>query len=144
MTISGLTNAKMIFHNELPPDSFQNLRELSVSRCESLKNLFPALIAKHLPQLEHLWIRRCGVEEIVSEGEGVEEQPVSFEFPKVSSLMVEHLEKLKCFYKGQHTIAWPVLKKLTTDCSALLMIVGLEDVRIQERKGNGEAVLLVE
>ncbi|PPD81530.1 hypothetical protein GOBAR_DD21516 [Gossypium barbadense] len=144
MKISGLINAKMIFHNELPPDSFQNLRELSVSNCERLKNIFPALIAKHLPQLEQLWIIRCGVEEIVSEGEGVEEQPVSFEFPKVSSLMVEHLEKLKCFYKGQHTIAWPMLKKLTTDCSALLMIVGLEDVRIQERKGNGEAVLLVE
>ncbi|MBA0819260.1 hypothetical protein Gohar_025543, partial [Gossypium harknessii] len=144
MTISVLTNAKMIFHNELPPDSFQNLRELSVSDCWRLKNIFPALIAKHLPQLEHLWIRRCGVEEIVSEGEGVEEQPVSFEFPKVSSLVVEHLEKLKCFYKGQHTIVWPMLKKLTTDCSALLMIVGLEDVRIQERKGNGEAVFLVE
>ncbi|KAG4181667.1 hypothetical protein ERO13_A10G241480v2 [Gossypium hirsutum] len=143
MTISGLRNTKMIFHNELPPNSFRNLRVLSVSRCESLKNLFPASIAKHLPQLEHLWIRWSGVEEIVSEGEGLEEQPVSFEFPKVSSLTVEHLEKLKCFYKGQHTIVWPMLKKLTTDCSALLMIVGLEDVRIQETKGNGEAVLLV-
>ncbi|TYI08374.1 hypothetical protein ES332_A10G293900v1 [Gossypium tomentosum] len=143
MTISGLRNTKMIFHNALPPNSFRNLRVLSVSRCESLKNLFPASIAKHLPQLEHLWIRWSGVEEIVSEGEGLEEQPVSFEFPKVSSLTVEHLEKLKCFYKGQHTIVWPMLKKLTTDCSALLMIVGLEDVRIQETKGNGEAVLLV-
>ncbi|KHG18832.1 hypothetical protein F383_25693 [Gossypium arboreum] len=143
MTISGLRNTKMIFHNELPPNSFRNLRVFSVSRCESLKNLFPASIAKHLPQLEHLWIRWSGVEEIVLEGEGLEEQPVSFEFPKVSSLTVEHLEKLKCFYKGQHTIVWPMLKKLTTDCSALLMIVGLEDVRIQETKGNGEAVLLV-
>ncbi|KAK5795718.1 hypothetical protein PVK06_036990 [Gossypium arboreum] len=124
--------------------SFQNLRKLRVSRCESLKNLFPASIAKHLQQLEDLSIRSCGVEEIVSEGEGVEEQPVRFEFPKVSSLVVENLKKLKCFYKGQHTIVWPMLKELSTDCSALLMIVGLEDVRIQETKGKGEAALLVE
>ncbi|PPS11946.1 hypothetical protein GOBAR_AA08707 [Gossypium barbadense] len=124
--------------------SFQNLRKLRVSRCESLKNLFPASIAKHLQQLEDLSIRSCGVEEIVSEGEGVGEQPVRFEFPKVSSLLVENLKKLKCFYKGQHTIVWPMLKELSTDCSALLMIVGLEDVRIQETKGKGEAVLLVE
>ncbi|KAB2064101.1 hypothetical protein ES319_A10G266300v1 [Gossypium barbadense] len=124
--------------------SFQNLRKLRVSRCESLKNLFPASIAKHLQQLDDLSIRSCGVEEIVSEGEGVGEQPVRFEFPKVSSLLVENLKKLKCFYKGQHTIVWPMLKELSTDCSALLMIVGLEDVRIQETKGKGEAVLLVE
>ncbi|TYI08371.1 hypothetical protein ES332_A10G293700v1 [Gossypium tomentosum] len=38
-----------------------------------------------------------------------------------------------------------MLKTLRTDSSALLMIVGLEDVRLmQERKGNGEVVMLVE
>ncbi|XP_052880953.1 probable disease resistance protein At4g27220 [Gossypium arboreum] len=124
----------------------ESLREIifteEIEEEEETSNVISS-IAKHLPQLEHLWIRWSGVEEIVLEGEGLEEQPVSFEFPKVSSLTVEHLEKLKCFYKGQHTIVWPMLKKLTTDCSALLMIVGLEDVRIQETKGNGEAVLLV-
>ncbi|MBA0571477.1 hypothetical protein Golob_005049, partial [Gossypium lobatum] len=131
-----------------PPFSemiFQNLRKLSVSRRESLKNLFPASIAKHLPQLEDLLIRWCGVEEIVSEGEGVEEQPVVFEFPKVSSLVVEDLRKHKCFYKGQHTILCPMLIKLSIGCATLLKIVGSEHHRvIQERKGNGEAVMLVE
>ncbi|KAG4128052.1 hypothetical protein ERO13_D10G253550v2, partial [Gossypium hirsutum] len=144
MTISKLSNVKMIFHTDLPPNSFQHLRELSVSGCEILKNLFPASIAKHLLQLEDLSIRDCGVEEIVSEGKGVEDQPVRFEFPEVSSLEVTSLKELKCFYKGQHAIVWPMLKKLTTDGSALLMIMGLEDVRIQERKGNGEAVVVVE
>ncbi|MBA0600636.1 hypothetical protein Gorai_006818, partial [Gossypium raimondii] len=142
MTISELSNVKMIFHTDLPPNSFQHLRELSVSGCEILKNLFPASIAKHLLQLEDLSISDCGVEEIVSEGKGLEDQPVRFEFPKVSSLEVTSLKELKCFYKGQHTIVWPMLKKLTTDGSALLMIMGLEDVRIQERKRNGEAALV--
>ncbi|KAG4181665.1 hypothetical protein ERO13_A10G241400v2 [Gossypium hirsutum] len=128
MTISKLSNVKMIFHTDLPPDSFQSLRKLRVSRCEILKNLFPASIAKHLLQLEDLSISDCGVEEIVSEGKGVEDQPVRFEFPKLSSLEVTSLKELKCFYKGQHTTVWPMLKKLTTDGSGLLMRMGLEDV----------------
>ncbi|KAH1045333.1 hypothetical protein J1N35_036117 [Gossypium stocksii] len=145
MIISKLSNVKMIFHTNLPPNSFQYLRKLRVLRCEILKNLFPASIAKHLLQLEDLSISDCGVEEIVSEGKGVEDQPVRFEFPKVSSLEVTSLKELKCFYKGQYTIVWPMLKKLTTDGSASLMMMDLEDVRLmQERKGNGKAVLVVE
>ncbi|EOY09928.1 Cc-nbs-lrr resistance-like protein, partial [Theobroma cacao] len=61
--------------------TFQNLRKVGVRSCESLKNLFPASIAKDLPQLEYLAISRCGVEEIVSAGDGLE-QPVRFEFPR--------------------------------------------------------------
>ncbi|KAK8356229.1 hypothetical protein V6Z12_A05G341100 [Gossypium hirsutum] len=144
MTISMLSNVKMIFHTDLSPNSFQSLRKLSVSRCEILKNLFPASIAKHLLQLEDLSISDCGVEEIVSKGKGVEDRPMRFELPKVSSLEVISLKELKCFYKGQHTMVWPMLKKLTTDGSGLLMRMGLEDVRMEERKGNGEAVLVVE
>ena len=142
MTISELSNVKMIFHTDLPPNSFQHLRVLSVSGCEILKNLFPASIAKHLLQLEDLSISDCGVEEIVSKGEGVEEQPVRFEFPQVSSLEVTSLKELKCFYEGQHTIVWPLLKKLKTDCSALLKIVASEHLRLIQ--GNEQPVLLVE
>ncbi|XP_040957978.1 uncharacterized protein [Gossypium hirsutum] len=142
MTINKLRNVKMMFHNDFAPGSFQNLRKIRVERCGSLKNLFPVSIAQHLPQLEHLRITNCGVEEIVSKGEGVEEQPVRFEFPQVSSLEVTSLKELKCFYEGQHTIVWPLLKKLKTDCSALLKIVASEHLRLIQ--GNEQPVLLVE
>ncbi|KAG8480249.1 hypothetical protein CXB51_024839 [Gossypium anomalum] len=142
MNISGLSNLKMIFYNDLPPDSFQKLRKISLWSCGSLKNLFPVSIAKDLPQLEDLCITNCGVEEIVSKGEGVEEQPVRFEFPQVSSLEVTSLKNLKCFYEGQHTIVWPMLKTLRTDSSALLKIVASEHLRLIQ--GNEQAVLLVE
>ncbi|TYH00683.1 hypothetical protein ES288_A10G298700v1 [Gossypium darwinii] len=125
--------------------TFQNLRQVVLEDCWSLKNLFPVSIAKHLPQLEHLRISRCGVEEIVLGGEGVEEQPVRFKFPKVSSLEVNDLEKLKCFYKGQHTIVWPMLKKMKTDSSTLRKIVAPEHLRlIQDTNGNVQPVLFVE
>ncbi|KAK8277406.1 hypothetical protein V6Z12_D10G266000 [Gossypium hirsutum] len=142
MNISNLSNVKMIFYNDLAPDSFKNLQKISVWGCGSLKNLFPVSIAKDLPQLEHLRIIDCGVEEIVSKGDGVEEQPVRFEFPQVSYLEVSGVEKLKCFYEGQHTIVWPMLKKLTTDSSALLKIVASEHLRLIQ--GNEQPVLLVE
>nr|KJB68739.1 hypothetical protein B456_011G2659003 [Gossypium raimondii] len=142
MNIGDLSNVKMIFYNDLAPGSFKNLRKISVWGCGSLKNLFPVSIAKDLPQLEHLRITDCGVEEIVSKGDGVEEQPVRFEFPQVSYLEVSGVEKLKCFYEGKHTIVWPMLKKLKTDGSALLKIVAWEHLRLIQ--GNEEPVLLGE
>ncbi|KAL1080085.1 hypothetical protein V6Z11_D10G266800 [Gossypium hirsutum] len=142
MTINKLRNVKMMFHNNFAPGSFQNLREIRVEGCGNLKNLFPVSIAKDLPQLEDFCITNCGVEEIVSKGEGVEEQPVRFEFPQVSSLEVTSLKELKCFYERQHTIIWPLLKKLKTDCSALLKIVASEHLRLIQ--GNEQPVLLVE
>ncbi|KAB2010734.1 hypothetical protein ES319_D10G261800v1 [Gossypium barbadense] len=116
--------------------------KIRVEGCGSLKNLFPVSIAKDLPQLEDLCITNCGVEKIVSKGEGVEEQPVRFEFPQVSSLEVTSLKNLKCFYEGQHTIVWPMLKKLKTDCSSLLKILASEHLRLIQ--GNEQPVLLVE
>ncbi|KAK5795452.1 hypothetical protein PVK06_036720 [Gossypium arboreum] len=142
MKIDILTNVKMIFHNDLAPGSLQNLRKIRVERCRSLKNLFPVSIAKDLLQLEDLCITDCGVEEIVSKGEGVEEQPVRFEFPQVSSLEVTSLKNLKYFYEGQHTIVWPVLKELKTDSSALLKIVASEHLRLIQ--GKEQPDLLVE
>ncbi|KAB1670122.1 hypothetical protein ES319_1Z197300v1 [Gossypium barbadense] len=142
MIIQKLRNVKMMFHNDFAPGSFQNLRKIRVEGCGSLKNLFPVSIAKDLPQLEDLCITNCGVEKIVSKGEGAEEQPVRFEFPQVSSLEVTSLKELKCFYEGQHTIVWPLLKKLKTDCSALLKIVASEHLRLIQ--GNEQPVLLVE
>ncbi|KAG8480245.1 hypothetical protein CXB51_024832 [Gossypium anomalum] len=142
MNISRLSNLKMVFYNDLKPGSFQNLLKIRVHGCGSLKNLFPVSIAKDLAQLEELRITDCGVEDIVSKGEGVEEQPVRFEFPQVSTLEVTSLKELKCFYEGQHTIVWPMLKKLITDCSALLKIVAWEHLRLIQ--GNEQPVLLVE
>ncbi|TYH51615.1 hypothetical protein ES332_D10G288300v1 [Gossypium tomentosum] len=142
MNIWDLSNVKMIFYNDLAPGSFKNIRKINVWGCGSLKNLFPVSIAKDLPQLEHLSITDCGVEEIVSKGDGVEEQPVRFEFPQVSFLEVTWVEKLKCFYEGQHTIVWPMLKKLRTDSSALLKIVASEHLRLIQ--GNEQPVLLGE
>ncbi|XP_022742591.1 probable disease resistance protein At4g27220 isoform X2 [Durio zibethinus] len=140
LDISWLPALKHVWNNySLGILNFQNLRRVRAEGCTSLKSLFPVSIAKDLPQLECLTILKCGVEEIVSAGERLE-QPIRFDFPQVSFLQVITLNKLKCFYQGQHTIVWLNLKTIsTTDCSTLLKIVALERlISTQEMNGNGQ------
>ncbi|GMI78827.1 hypothetical protein HRI_001552000 [Hibiscus trionum] len=143
MTISKLEDMKMIFHNHLAAGSFCKLKKMWVENCDDLKNLFPVSIAKDLPQLEDLTISDCGVEEIVSVGEGVQvQQPVRFEFPRVSSLELRGLNKLKCFYEGQHTTVWPMLKTLwSTDCTTLLKILPSTNANEQQPESIIEEVI---
>ncbi|KAL5853780.1 hypothetical protein ACOSQ3_008898 [Xanthoceras sorbifolium] len=68
--------------------SFSNLQNLSVTSCESLKNLF------------------------ANEGVSAQEVPVRFCFPKLTSLELLWLPKLRNFYPGKHKVKCPVLKKL--------------------------------
>ena len=91
--------------------TFQNLREVQVSSCKSLRSLFPASVAKSLEQLEELYIDDCGLEEIVAMEEG-SETTTKFVFPRLISLSLNMLPDLKCFYQGKHTLEWLSLKKL--------------------------------
>ncbi|GMI79279.1 hypothetical protein HRI_001597200 [Hibiscus trionum] len=113
--IMGFPNLKYIWKND-PKGifSFKNLREISVGNCWSLKNVFPASIARDLPKLSDLRIVVCGVEEIVSkvEDESDSETTLTFEFDQLSSLMLWGIPECKCFYPGRHTTKWPMLKEL--------------------------------
>ncbi|XP_022720196.1 disease resistance protein At4g27190-like [Durio zibethinus] len=135
--IFQLPKLKHVWNDPLGILAFQNLRKVDVWLCPSLINLFPASTAKDLPQLEILTVSFCGVEEIVSAGEGLE-NPLGFKFPQVSYLKLTHLNDLKWFCPGQHTTVWPMLKKLETDYSTLLKIVASERLSIQELNGNDQ------
>ncbi|KAF3962351.1 hypothetical protein CMV_013119 [Castanea mollissima] len=91
--------------------TFQNLREVEVSNCKSMKSLFPASVAKSLEQLKKLKIYDCGLEEIVAMEEGLE-TVTKFVFPQLYSLSLFSLPELKCFYPGKHTSEWPSLNSL--------------------------------
>ena len=138
LEISWLPALKHVWNNDpLGIPTFQNLRKVKAWECSSLKNLFPVSIAKELTQLEYLEISSCGVEEIVSAGERLE-QPIRFEFPQVSYLELTNLNELKCFYPGNHATVWPMLKKLKTDYSTLLKIVASERSSTEEMNENGQ------
>ena len=107
--------------------TFQNLRQVLVFGCESLKSLFPASVAKSLEQLETLDINDCGLEEIVAMEEGLE-TTTKFVFPRLISLSLKMLPDLKCFYQGKHTLEWLSLKKLEIHKCDKLKIVASNDL----------------
>ncbi|KAJ9682085.1 hypothetical protein PVL29_018123 [Vitis rotundifolia] len=90
--------------------SFQNLGSLCIIDCPCLKCLFPETIAKGLVQLSVLRIRKCGVEKIVANENG--DEIMSSLFPKLTSLALEELDKLKGFSRGKCIARWPHLKEL--------------------------------
>ncbi|KAJ7950392.1 NBS-LRR type disease resistance protein [Quillaja saponaria] len=79
-----------------------------------LENLFPPSIAKGLEQLEDIVVRSCGLEFLVAQDAKPEEQPsiVGFEFPRLISLTLSRLPKLRGCYPGRHSVEWPMLRNL--------------------------------
>ncbi|KAK4573424.1 hypothetical protein RGQ29_031402 [Quercus rubra] len=116
--------------------TFQNLHEIEVSNCKSMKSLFPASVAKSLKQLKKLKIHDCGLEEIVAMEEGLE-TVTKFVLPQLVSLSLELMPDLKCFYPGKHTIEWPSLKQLMILKCDKVKIVALNELSFPNTDGLG-------
>ncbi|KAB1202903.1 hypothetical protein CJ030_MR8G022383 [Morella rubra] len=109
LRIALLDDLKIIWENQVAADSFCNLKSIFVKSCKNLRNIFSALVARFLLQLEELRIVNCGVEELVA-GEGGAEGIARFVFPQVTILHLISLPRLKWFYPGVHSSKWPKLK----------------------------------
>ncbi|KAM4108511.1 hypothetical protein ACB094_03G050500 [Castanea mollissima] len=116
--------------------TFQNLHEVTVFNCKSMKSLFPASVAKSLEQLEKLQIYDCGLEEIVATEEGLE-TVTKFVFPRLVSLSLQLMPDLKCFYPEKHTIEWPSLKQLMIHKCDKVKIAALNDLSFPDTDGLG-------
>ncbi|RDX65627.1 hypothetical protein CR513_55700, partial [Mucuna pruriens] len=94
--------------------SLQVLQDMRVERCDYLKSLFPASVAKDLTRLEVLSVTNCSqLVEIFSKDEKAEGGTTKmFEFSSLTSLMLIELPGLKYFYPGLHMLEWPVLEQL--------------------------------
>lgn len=126
--IFHLPNLKHVW-NEDPRDihTFQNIRIVYVWDCWSLKSLFPASVAKGLKQLKDLTINCCGLEEVVSEEEGLKQAVNNFVFPQVCYLTLWNLPELKCFYPAMHETELPKLKVLKTYHCGKENILGIQE-----------------
>ncbi|GAU28413.1 hypothetical protein TSUD_54650 [Trifolium subterraneum] len=91
--------------------TFQNLCQLELTGCKSLKYVFPFYVAKELQHLQVLCIIECGVESIVARDEINDTSPNSILiFPELKSLSFRQLTQLQNFYHGLHTLDCPVLR----------------------------------
>ncbi|KAM4110288.1 hypothetical protein ACB094_03G183700 [Castanea mollissima] len=140
LTLNNLPKLKHVW--TMDPEAiltFQNLRQVKVSKCETLKSLFPISVAKSLEQLESLDIDDCGLmEEIVALEEELE--TTKFVFPRITSLSLQLLPELKCFYRGKHTSEWPSLKSLTIHKCDKVKIGASNELSFPDTNGLGHHV----
>ncbi|KAK2636832.1 hypothetical protein Ddye_031624 [Dipteronia dyeriana] len=96
--ISNMKNLEMIWRNQLTKDS------MKAQHCQKLCKV-------NINSSKNLYVKRCGIEEIVAK-EGVEDTTAkTFVFPHLTCLKLHDLQELKCFHPGIHNIKWLVLKE---------------------------------
>ncbi|XP_028775902.1 uncharacterized protein LOC114732734 [Neltuma alba] len=111
LTLLGLPSLKHIWNREAGDIiNFENLQIVKVEKCQHLKSLFSVSLCQDLRQLEVLHIDSCGVEEIVSTEEQLEEP--KFDFPQLKVLKLFNLTQLTNFYPKKYILECPSLKSL--------------------------------
>ncbi|XP_048420513.1 probable disease resistance protein At4g27220 isoform X2 [Pyrus x bretschneideri] len=99
--------------------SFGNLKSLWVYSCNRLKYLFSSSIVKLLASIEHIEVENCEqMEEIVA---AEEEAGEIITLPKVESIKLGNLPKLKYFCGEAYTLKLPSLE--------LLKVINVQDLR---------------
>ncbi|GAU51483.1 hypothetical protein TSUD_413690 [Trifolium subterraneum] len=138
LKLSNLPKLKHVWkENQHNTMGFQNLSEVSVEDCTSLKSLFPLSVARDMMQIQSLQVCKCGIEEIVGKEEGTEEI-VKFVFPHLSSITLNHLAKLKAFLVGVHSLQCKSLKTINFFACPKMELFKTEPLRHQESSRNDE------
>ncbi|KAG8492275.1 hypothetical protein CXB51_009939 [Gossypium anomalum] len=100
LTLSELTELRMIRSGPIQVEYFQNLTELAVHSCRRLRYIFSSTIARNLPQLCDLYICNCEeLEQIIEKDQTSSQhhlQPICF--PNLSSIDIFDCENLKCLF----------------------------------------------
>ncbi|PRQ18278.1 putative P-loop containing nucleoside triphosphate hydrolase, leucine-rich repeat domain, L [Rosa chinensis] len=135
LKIYELGKLQTLWNNQpVDQDSFSRLKEVNVSDCNSVTNVFVPRMMGRLNALETLDISNCDSLEVVFEAEeiidgeqGLETEPPHFVFPKVTRVEFSDLPKLSRFYSGIHVSKWPLLKELSIDgCGKVVKIFAAE------------------
>ncbi|KAM7505271.1 hypothetical protein LguiB_004175 [Lonicera macranthoides] len=101
--------------------SFQNLSNLHVDGCGSLRHVFPPSIAKILVGLQSVYIDNCENLEAIVAKEEEEGEEVIILFPQLTTLYLWNLPKLLNMTPKPYTFSWSSLKILTLgDCGELI------------------------
>ncbi|KAK6230424.1 hypothetical protein QUC31_001942 [Theobroma cacao] len=88
-------------HAPTPPAIFSSLKEFHMSFCSRVKKLFPVELLEGLQNLEEIFIECCEeMEEIIASEENHKGEGTTFILPKLKSLWLQVLPKLKSICSG--------------------------------------------
>ncbi|XP_030537285.2 uncharacterized protein LOC115745824 [Rhodamnia argentea] len=125
MVLRHMDNLSKIWpDNPLESLTFDSLRNVGVQNCDSLENLFPHWVATSLTQLEGLQVESCRIEEIVANGDDNPHSNIAqVLFPKLTSLVLHDMPRLKTFCPNLPTLNWQFLKESrVTHCDKVNML----------------------
>ncbi|XP_058099450.1 uncharacterized protein LOC131243849 [Magnolia sinica] len=80
------------------PSLFENLQLLHMQHCHGFKNLLSWRLARALEQLKELKVQGCNEMEVII---GYGGEVYSSTFPRLHSIHLEDMPKLRCFYEGE-------------------------------------------
>ncbi|XP_030959735.1 probable disease resistance protein At4g27220 [Quercus lobata] len=119
--IEGLDNLKMLWHNQVDPDSFCKLQILHVYNCENLMNIFPPNMLRRLQNLKNLRKSGCNYVEEVFEVRGANVDEICDKgSTQLRNLTLINLPKLKHVW--------------TSDLEAILTFQNLHRVQVFQCK----------
>ncbi|XP_052486012.1 uncharacterized protein LOC128040955 isoform X2 [Gossypium raimondii] len=100
LTLSKLTELRVIWSGPIQVEHFQNLTRLQVRNCRRLRYIFSPTIARNLPQLSWLHIADCEeLEQIIEKDQTPSQhhlQPICF--PNFWWITIINCENLKCLF----------------------------------------------
>jgi hypothetical protein len=102
---------------------FQNLKTLTISNCDSLRQVFTPAIIGAITNIEKLEINSCKLMEYLvtddedgEEGGQINKEEVNIiSFEKLDSLTLLELPSITCFSSSSYEIEFPSLRKLVID-----------------------------
>ncbi|XP_048135259.1 uncharacterized protein LOC115755168 [Rhodamnia argentea] len=124
MVLSHMDNLSKIWtDNPVETLTFGSLKDVEAENCKSLENLFPHWVATSLTQLKTLQVKSCRIGEIVANGDDNPHANIAqVLFPKLTSLVLHDMPRLKTFYANLPTLNWPFLEELqVTHCDKVNM-----------------------
>ncbi|KAL6224974.1 hypothetical protein ACLB2K_003828 [Fragaria x ananassa] len=138
LRLRKLPKLKAVWQNQLAPDSFCWLRNVTVMKCISLINLFLPCISERLDALEALYVQCCALLELP---EVRWETVPKFVSPKVTELTFSNLPNLKSIYPGKHVSQWPSLQELEVDeCGEVEIVAGELSICRENQESDSHSI----
>ncbi|KAL3729812.1 hypothetical protein ACJRO7_026885 [Eucalyptus globulus] len=144
MDLSHMDNLSKIWI-DTPQETltFDCLWKVEVRNCKSLETLFPYWVATSLTELQKIQVESCEIDEIVASGDDTPcSNTTQDHFPKLTSLVLHDMPRLKSFCPKLPSLNWPLLKELrVTHCDKLNMLSFAASMNSWAQRDNQQDLL---
>ncbi|KAJ0693069.1 putative leucine-rich repeat domain superfamily [Helianthus annuus] len=100
-----------------------NLKKVHITLCNRLPYIFTFSTLESLKQLKELNVSFCKAMQVIVKEENTGKSSKEVVFPRLETLELDHLPKLKGFFLGMNAFRWPSLDNVVIDdCPELMML----------------------